>query len=277
MLDKYVKKEIRFDEIVDLEEIYDLPTLLCVELDGTSYEFLLNLKKESNKAIVFGSGAYDAKIMKPPVFQRHSWAEAFNESTIFYNDPTLYLGELNIGWGYGTANTHFLKNIAVILEKLFLRKNILHEHVLFYGSSAGGFMSLMLSGMLEGSTALVNNPQVIFTNFYESHVTKLFSLIHPNEEVNFYKEANKERISVLDFYKKINRVPKIYYLQNISCLHDIHNQMQPFIMGLSKIASDENYSEKVELVLYCDEKKGHNPLDYDETVYYIKKYVGCLG
>ena len=49
--------------------------------------------------------------ISPPIYRRHSWESKFEESVIYYNDPTLYnlhksplkydSPELYIGWGIG--------------------------------------------------------------------------------------------------------------------------------------------------------------------------------
>ncbi|MDI3410725.1 hypothetical protein QKW52_12175 [Bacillus sonorensis] len=73
--------------------------ILIVEHKQVNFEFFLNLKSSYNALLILGSGAIDPQKHSLPVFQRHSWADEIASSTIFYNDPTLYLGNINIGWG----------------------------------------------------------------------------------------------------------------------------------------------------------------------------------
>lgn len=58
------------------------------------------------------------KKIKQPVFQRFTWAEEFDCNLIFYNDPTLYLGDVSLGWGYGNNDEHYLKVISEIIDIL---------------------------------------------------------------------------------------------------------------------------------------------------------------
>jgi predicted rRNA methylase YqxC with S4 and FtsJ domains len=58
----------------------------------------------------------------------------------------------------------------LILKILISQLKIPEYNVLFYGSSAGGFMSLMLAGMFDNSIAVVNNPQTVVHNYYQRHV-----------------------------------------------------------------------------------------------------------
>ena len=65
-------------------------TLYTIWWDGVRYEFLLNYKPGSARAVVFGTGAVTGNTR--PVFSRSSWANDLSETAIYYFDPTLYLG-----------------------------------------------------------------------------------------------------------------------------------------------------------------------------------------
>lgn len=87
---------------------------------------------------MLGSGAmnFNENRILPPYFQRHSWIQDFEDSTIYYNDPTLYAdSELLVGLGQGINKRFFIKDIATILEKLIKKVSIPFEKVIFYGSS----------------------------------------------------------------------------------------------------------------------------------------------
>ncbi|MFK4417344.1 hypothetical protein ABH961_005948 [Bacillus sp. RC251] len=103
----------------------------------------------------------------------------FEDTVIYYNDPTLYLGEISLGWGQGTQDRFYLKDISMILMKILAKLHVDHKNVLFYGSSGGGFMSLILAGFVKGSTALVNNPQTILTKWIPVPVNQVFNLSYP--------------------------------------------------------------------------------------------------
>lgn len=110
--------------------------ILIVEHKQVNFEFFLNLKSSYNALLILGSGAIDPQKHSLPVFQRHSWADEIASSTIFYNDPTLYLGNINIGWGQGNENHFYLESISAIIEKMTEILNIKPENITFYGSSA---------------------------------------------------------------------------------------------------------------------------------------------
>lgn len=254
-----------------LEGIYfnmEEPFLLSVEWQGINYEFIIRMKLQSKKLIILGSGASEKQ--SPPIFQRYTWIKDFEESVIFYNDPTLYLGEISLGWGQGTIERYYLKDIAIILEKIIRKINILKENVLLYGSSGGGFMSLILAGYLRGTFALVNNPQTILTNWYTTPITQVFQLSYPNLSIQEIKDTFAERINVIAFYNKIGYVPPIYYLQNIAADFDMKNHLEPFITGLQELERIDAVN-KVKLDLYFDKQLGHIPLEKNKIMPYMKQ------
>ncbi|MGP4038854.1 glycosyl transferase family 2 [Gracilibacillus sp. D59] len=275
-MDGFKKRNISFHQLE--REIFDQkePFILDVEKEGIHYEFLIKMNSDNDKAIVFGSGAYDASSdLQPPIFQRHKWIGEFEENLIYYNDPTLYLGSINIGWGFGREDVYYLKEISTIIMYLLKRLNISLNKTLLYGSSAGGFMSLMLGGFLKQPLVLVNNPQTIVWNYYERHVNAMFNSTMPNMEREEIIKKYKKRLNVVKFYKEEQFVPKIIYLQNVSSNRDITHHLDPFILGLKEI-EDSNFNEKVEITLYADKKSGHNPLKKNETLRYIEKALKLL-
>jgi hypothetical protein len=273
MINEFERYRIDFADLNNFTIQLNSPFILSITKDEVDFDFLIRVKKRNDKAIIFGSGAYDASSeLEPPIFQRHKWMEHFDETLIFYNDPTLYLGEINIGWGFGTGDRHYLIEIAEILEILLEKINLKKEKTLFYGSSAGGFMSLLLGGLLKGSKVLVNNPQTIVWNYYDRHVNAMFETTKPSLSRKEIIESYSEKLNVRDFYKKIKYVPEITYLQNVTSERDLTHHLNPFILGLSHL-SDDYYTKEMKIQLYSDIKRGHNPIGINETIYRIKNTI----
>ncbi|MGE6593453.1 glycosyl transferase family 2 [Bacillus mycoides] len=260
------KVNILYEQLEEIHFIITEPFLLNIEWNAVNYEFVIRIQPESPNVIILGSGASENQ--QPPIFQRYTWMEDFEDSLIFYNDPTLYLGEINLGWGLGTIGRHYLNEIAIILEEIINKIHVTKENVLFYGSSGGGFMSLILAGYIKGSLALVNNPQTILTNWYTEPIKQVFNLSYPNLSIEEIEKLFAERINVIAFYNKIKYVPHIYYLQNIAAEFDMKNHLEPFVTGLQQI--DENCNiNRVKVDLYFDKHLGHIPLAKNKIMYYI--------
>lgn len=278
MLDSYQKYNINFMQLENYElPSDDTPFILTINKDDVNFDFLIRIKDDSDKALVLGSGAYDATSdLEPPIFQRHKWIKHFDETLIFYNDPTLYLGEINMGWGFGTAERHFLEEMAEIIDSLLQKMNIRNEKVLFYGSSAGGFMSMLLGGFLKGSSVLVNNPQTIVWNYYDRHVNAMFQSAILTLSRDEIIERHTDRLNVIDFYKKINYVPSITYLQNAASERDLTHHLTPFILGLEQV-DEKAFISHLDVKLYMDRELGHSPLRLNESLAYIRKSLAQLG
>ncbi len=246
--------------------------ILSVNSQDVNFEFLIKIKESANKLLIMGSGAYDPNRMNPPVFQRHAWIDDFEETVIIYNDPTLYLDKITIGWGQGTIERHYLREQSQILDILIKKLNFHNEEVYFYGSSAGGFMSLMLAGFIKGSKAIVNNPQTVVMNFWPAPIRDMLNACYPSLSKEEVEERFLYRINVVEFYKKVGYVPPIYYLQNISAKRDIEKQFTPFIESLKSV-SDELFSNMLNLSLYANEEQGHKPMNKKETIEIIRRII----
>ncbi|MBU8580624.1 MULTISPECIES: glycosyl transferase family 2 [Bacillus] len=270
-----IKKTITSLENLSQESLaFGEKFILIVEHKQINFEFFLNLKSTSDALLVLGSGAIDPKKHSLPVFHRHSWADEIACSSIFYNDPTLYLGNINIGWGQGDEEHFYLETISNIVIKIADILKIKPEKTTFYGSSAGGYTSLFLSGLFKGSTALVNNPQTIVYNYYQSHVLKMFEVSYKKKGLEDFPQHLRYRMNIPELYKKINYIPNIIYYQNLACEHDINRHFNPFIKDIFELTKQKPYVKKVECHFYYDEEKGHNPMSKEETLAILNERTG---
>lgn len=261
--------EVNFDELENININNEETKLLIVNKDDVKFEFLIRRKFSSKKLIIFGSGAYDNNKINLPVFQRYSWSDNFEENLIFYNDPTLYLGDITLAWGYGTEKEHYLKIIGNILKRIIKIMNINNKDVGIYGSSGGGFMAIMLSTFIRGSKAIVNNPQTNIGRYHIRLIKKLFSLLYPEIELQKALSFYPERVNVVELFKKENYIPNIIYFQNVASKFDMDNQFLPFINELRTI--NENYFyTKIDLRLYSNKHQNHSPLSKEKTIMLIK-------
>jgi hypothetical protein len=280
LIENYPTTNISFDQLHTLQYPSDKPFILAVEWDGIKFEFLIRIKPTSSHMFVMGSGAmnFNEDRVKPPYFQRHSWIDDFEDSLIYYNDPTLYLGDhLLVGWGQGTKDRFYLKDIAAILDILIQKAKVPSKNVIFYGSSAGGFMSLLLAGYIKESIAFVNSPQTCLTKWIKTPVRQVLEISYPKLSQEKIIELYPERINVVEFYNKIKYVPKIYYLQNVFCEIDILGHLTPFLEGIQKI-DNKSLVNRIKIDLYYLPKKGlrrdlagHGAVGKDETIMYLNK------
>lgn len=272
MLNNYTKFEIDYSELEEFDILLDTPFTLCVNRDGVKYDFLMKIRETAENLLFMGSGAFNPEKFSPPVFQRFAWMDDFNDSLIYYNDPTLYLQKITLGWGNGTQKRHYLEELSEIAQILINKLNYQKEKVYFYGSSAGGYMSLMLAGFVEGTTAIVNNPQTLVMNYYPRPVKEMLQASYPGMEEKEILNQFTNRLNVVEFYKSINYVPKVHYLQNIVSIADIEKHLTPFISGL-KSFSDNTFAKNIIITLYANSEQGHSPVSKEETLEFINKII----
>lgn len=251
-------EDLALDALKDAKE--NMVKIIYKEED---YYFKISLKSSSNKLMIHSNGAVDHAVKAPPVAQRSSWSNEVNANCIFLDDKTLHDKDISIGWGVGTPERYYLEDYSVIVKRIQELLNIKSENVFYWGSSAGGFMSMVLSSMHNDTTAIVNNPQTLVLKFYKSKVDQLlnniFNGISEDEAFKLYPE----RLSVVEAIKKYGYTPKIIYIQNNQFKFDMVNHFQEFRNDLTNEGILEN---KNMYLLYNDYENGHNPLPKERTI-----------
>lgn len=244
--------------------------LLNVEINQENFYFKINLNEKSNRLLVFSNGAVDATKSKPPIFMRSSWAENFSANCIFIDDKTIHDTGLRIGWGVGTEERHYLKDYIIFVKKIMSILNIKENNTFYYGSSAGGFMSIAMASMHKGTSAIANNPQTHVNRYNVNPVNQLYKTIFPNYERNQILKKFSNRLSLVNIMARNKNVPRVYYLQNRLCKFDIQKHFTPFINSLDRY---EINSRNINFILYNNRYSGHSPLSKDETIDYINSII----
>ena len=265
--------ETDFSELDKVELVMGEPFILAVLWGGVTFEFFVHLRKDASLLTIFGNGRCDRDRVRLPVFQRYSWASEIDHSMIIWNDPTLYLGEIRVGWGQGTADRFYLEDVRAILDVMREKLNMTTKQFLFAGSSAGGFTSLYLAGLMKGSRAFVNNPQTVVYNYYPFHLNMMYSASYPGFSREDIEAAYENRLSVVSFFREIRYVPSVFYLQNLAAKYDVQRHLKPFMTLFQD--SEQLFQERtrVQFCFYFDAERGHNPLGKAEFLRYLHSYA----
>ena len=279
LMDKLISLEI--DEI----ETYDFPVNeafgLEVICDNTPFYLIIKFSKSNKNLICFAPGASerhektsegDLKI--PPFFSRWKWHKYFDESTITFADPMLFLGdEMKLGWLIGTKDHWHLETVSRIIEKLAINQNVSSDNILFYGSSGGGFVSLCLAALIRNSKVLVNNAQFFVLNYHPRLVNLALDATVPSFE-GLSKEQVIEkiryRLDVPELYKKQNYAPYITYYVNVKSEFDMTTQAMPLV---SKYYEMDVFNG-LDIIYYSKASKTpHNPLPNNISINIIKSFA----
>lgn len=249
--------------------------VLRVMKDGVPYEYLINRRSTSDKLIVFHNGAVAEGNVSVPVFQRHSWAKLLKTSSVFCMDPTLYLNSfLQIGWGIGKNESYYLENSSLILKKIIEKMEISLSNTALYGTSAGGYLSIMMGIYLKGAKVVADNAQLdvrnwIYKDALDSVITFAFDNI--GDALKY-----KERFSVLDAFEKHQYVPKIYLHVNLCSRADNSTQLVPFLKNAETLSGIQEY-HPIEIILHYSPEKGHNGIDMEEAIQFLYSILGEPG
>lgn len=224
-------------------------TIYDILWDGVHFEFFIHYKPDSAQAVILGTG--DVGQHPRPYFSRISWAKELPYTTIYYTDPTSYMPPCTLGWGYGTNDRWYLENIAVLLYQILKKLNISTSDTLFYGSSGGGYTSMLLASMFR-SRATVINPQYIPEKFVQRRVLDLKSACLKKGE-----ELLPDRITAMAVFLNENYFPYLHVVQNIQAEFDIEAQLTPFLEQVSH--SKPNCDGRLSIDFYSA-SGGHNTM-----------------
>jgi len=238
--------------------------------EGIDFYFKINLNLESKYIIAFSNGAVNPKKSKPPIYMRSKWGAEFNASCIFIDDRTIHDLPINLGWGIGTTERHYLVDYSEIVKTITYLLQYENENVIYYGSSAGGFMSMALASYHKGSIAIANNPQTYVHNYLPVHVDKMYKAIFPKLNKNEILKKYGNRFSLLNIMTKNKYIPKTIYLQNRLCKSDMEMHLRPFYKNADKFNVN---LENINTIIYNDKLSGHSPLGKSKTVKYINNLI----
>lgn len=256
-------EDLTYSDIVEAN-----PNILKIIKNNVDFYFKIKLKESNNNMVVFSNGAYNPQKSNPPIFARSSWHGDFQANCIFIDDVTIHGTECTLGWGVGTPEHYYLEDFSVIIKKIGELLEVPANNTVYFGSSAGGFMSMMLAILHDGSLAVPNNPQVYAHKFGRGvAINKLYETRFPGLSENEIHENFGERFSVLQMMLKKKIIPRTIYLINRFSKEDMEKQYQPFIKDLE----DHNLDlSKLEFIFYHAEK-GH------EGIYTREKSAGLVN
>ena len=159
-------KRFNFESLECLE-IHPEAAEYIVWLDGIKIEFYYKPCNESDILYVFSPGYLNRERYTHPYYQRIKWFDLIRRKGLILTDPTLNLdGSIEIVWMQGDAENYYLELQAKLVKKIMELEKVSSKRTMFYGSSAGGFASLMFLNYFKDSFAVVNNPQTDILRFY---------------------------------------------------------------------------------------------------------------
>jgi len=147
---------IELNEICKAEEI---PERFHIDVGTAHFECFFKEKKEDWLYVFLSSANFNQ--MKLPRFQRWSWYPLIKGNVLYVEDPMYYTyPNLKIGWFIGTEDENYSEYLSNIVKEIAKKYNISNEHIMFYGSSAGGSAAINCARYIQGSLSSSLGPQI---------------------------------------------------------------------------------------------------------------------
>lgn len=239
-------------------------TIFSFYKDNLLYDFVL-AKKPINKLFVFFSGKINReKPINPPVFQRWLWAEEFPGSCLYIADPACYLSKGCQGSFYvGTEKSNVMDGVEVIIREISKRLQVEEKNIITYGSSAGGYASIMNLRKFPLATSIVINIQTSLIT--DSMIAKEFK-----DKI----DKNLDRLDLnchFEFFKKC----KIIYFQNLLDHHYHKTYYEPFLKKYDLNKSNNYQINNIKAVTFTKEG-GHNAAEGRERIPFILDHLNSI-
>lgn len=213
---------------------------------GLPIEFELS-RDQSKTLLVMFHGALEHHAFLP-IFSGSYVASGLDVARVSITDPSLYLSPtLPLAWFAGSyAQPDLQTVISLIVRKL--AHSVGAERTIFFGSSGGGFASLVQAAANPSSTAVVANAQTDILRYHQQHVRNY--LKHAwNDDRNRFIESVE--FSALKAFRESKNHPKVVYMQNSTDTFHIDGHLNPFLKSCN--AASNSY------LLLGDWGKGHVP------------------
>lgn len=205
---------------------------------GYVFPAKLSLKEKSDKLFIMLHGRVQRPATPLPVFSRSNWGKILNGHILAICDPTLYLDEkIKIGWYIGNKKSHVLNGLVEIAEVVREKVGVESHKRVFYGSSGGGFASLIAASKVENGRAIAINCQTRITNYHSEPVELIGKIFDESSSPLKSEMEFPERWNAVEHYSNINsKLPRILYIQNTVDRFHYANHYLPFasVVGLSE-------------------------------------------
>lgn len=235
----------------------DAQTLVYVaDVDGLSLPFAVHRGSTDVLSVRF-HGAVNRTKSSLPLFPGLTSEKKRGTTSVIFQDPTLDLdSDLRLAWYLGRPGVNLHAYMADCVRNIQARTGI--EKVILTGSSGGGFAALQVAGYLEDAVVLVLNPQTSVLEYHSAAVQRALKVSSDGRDLPM------KRLSVIEHYKDLNRIPRIIYVQNSQDAHHVKKHMKPFQEMVDR--RSDRASEAIEYV-HVDWGHGHvaaNAEKYEE-------------
>ncbi len=206
----------------------------------------LYMPADNKRLYVMLSGGGTTTSRRYPLLLRWKYKNMLNGNILCIDDPMYYFHPefTPVMWYYGTNEKSYLRLLLDIVKKVMSQLQIEAEDVTFIGSSGGGYSSLYCANLLDHSSAIAMNPQVVLKDWQSPLVYDHFKSIGidlaaedkfgrnllqlTNKKSHFFILMNvgspKEyKLQFTPFFENHNITPKFGVAQNGNIITWLHS------------------------------------------------------
>ncbi len=246
---------------------------LDIKVDNFSFKVFSQLVASSKSLVVFMPHALarDVSDRIYPCFARWKWGAELGVSSIVIDDPTVYAGDLQGGWFQGNEQHFALDEAVKLILGVCASNDIPTQNVILYGSSLGGFAALMAAASIQGSIAIAEIPQTDLPNYmFTSVITSLCDIVYGSKNIAEISAKYADRFFVIERYKKLQTIPRMKLIHELSDEPNGSVQIYPFLAKLAVLAKELSHPVKDIEVQITNHGNGHVALRSYEAIPMIK-------
>ena len=239
---------------------------LDVVVDDVVVPLLVVPKTGARRVLVLSNGAVDQSVANgSAVFQRSSWNHEIEHHQIFVSDPATAAPEcLSLAWGHLEEGKWAAEAIGRAVRAVASALGVTeHENRAYFGSSAGGFMSLALLADDPGARAVVNNAQFDWTRWMPTGVNALRHARFGGKLPATIRKLHPLSSNVLTLLAGRNEPLTVDYHVNVASTHD---RQQDLPLFEAFVRAHPDLCGNVRIHRYFHSEHGHNPMPKADTL-----------
>lgn len=267
-----------FTELNNIELETNKNICLKIGMSGYNYNFFVKIVDKSENIVVFCPNElnFTKKALFEKIFSEDIFSYNLQFNVIYFDFPiTDDFSDFTTSFGMGKDNLWHFDNISKIIQELsniisHYKHNEIENKLYFYGSSMGGFISLILSVLLKNSTSIADVPQTNLTmdnNWIK--VKKQFFDKLTDDEI----QQDMYRFKVYDLIIKQNVIPNAYIILDTNNKQLWNTQWTDFINKLDKLPYNYNKMENNIHIKIDNREDRSNLLEKEEVILLIDNVI----
>lgn len=227
-------------------------------VDGVTFHFCLKINGSNNNNfyISLTGGRYGNSRINGPRYSRWKYAEHTDSSMICIDDPMIYHYGVSFGWFSGGKDIPLWETTAKLILAICKSCGVDRPNLTFFGSSAGGTASILVSHAIGFPCSVVAiNSQI------NIHSTATFKKLLENNAINSHLVDDEYYIANIIANSKENTY---LIMTNLASIGDYENHYQYFCEKNKIIPKFgiHRYDNVITWVYYATSVKPHSAVDW---------------